>query len=334
MKIMSNGHLPVGQLGNQGGSTAYTIFGLLIIAVVVVGAIFFFPWDQIVGKQVSALVEARKALATQQWDKAISLFDKVIKSQPGNTDAYIGRSTANLNIGELEAALKDADQAVKSNVKSAVAYGQRAIVEKMMGKNQEALDDFTKAIEMDAGYAWAFAQRADLYTKRNEQERALSDISQALAVSPRFAEGYRIRAWILSRTGKCKEAFEDFKKVADLRPDDAWSIQDKAWFLMTCPDEKLQDPAKAFELAQTATKLSEGKDAVVQETLAEAYFRQGDPAKAAELQRKAIELKSKSCPSGSCTDEMKERLKKYELAARKEVRTHYEILPTDSSYRP
>ncbi|MBM3303332.1 MAG: tetratricopeptide repeat protein, partial [Deltaproteobacteria bacterium] len=217
---------------------------------------------------------------------------------------------------------------------SARAYGQKGIVEKMLGKTQEALDNFTKAIEMDAGYAWAFAQRADLYSKRNEQEKALADVNRALAVSPRFGEGYRMRAWILSRMGKCKEAFEDFQKVADIKPNDAWSIQDRAWFLMTCPDEKLQDTAKALELAQIATKLTEGKDAVVQETLAEAHFRQGDPAKAAELQKKAIELKSRSCPSGSCTEEMRERLKKYELAARIEVRTHYEILPTDSNYRP
>jgi hypothetical protein len=87
-----------------------------------------------------------------------------------------------------------------------------------------------------------------------------------------------------------------------------------------------------MELAQKAIELSDGKDGVVLETLAEAYFRQGDALKAAEHQRKAIELGSKKCPDGSCLKEMRQRLQKYELAARPEVRTTYEFLPLDSSH--
>ncbi len=113
----------------------------------------------------------------------------------------------------------------------------------------------------------------------------------------------------------------DFKKVEQLSPKDAWSVQDRAWFLLTCPDEKVQDTAKAMELAKEAIDLPGGKDGLIFETLAEAYFRQGDPAKAAEVQKKAIEMGSKKCPDGSCTKEMKDRLQKYEMASRQEVRT-------------
>ena len=87
---------------------------------------------------------------------------------------------------------------------------------------------------------------------------------------------------------------------------------------------------QALELAKKALELSEGKDGVVYETLAEAHFRHGDPLKASELQKKAIELGSKKCPDRSCIKEMEQRLQKYELAARPEIRTGYEILPMDS----
>lgn len=320
---------------SERGSGVYTFFGFLIIAIVVVGAIYLFGWTQIMSAGAdTTLDKLRQAVTNHKWDEAIALYDKIIKAKPGSADAYIGRSVAYVNTGRLEDALKDVSEAVKKNPKSAVAYGQKAIVEKLLGKNAEAMEDFTKALELDDGYTWAYAQRADLYSRQNDHEKALADADKALKIAPKFADGYRVRAWVLSRMGKCKEAAQDFKKVMELKPDDAWSIQDRAWFLMTCPDEKLQDDAKAFELAQKATKLTEGKDAVIQETLAEAYFRQGDPAKAADLQKRAIALKSKSCPSGSCTEEMKERLKKYELAARKEVRKSYEILPLDSGYKP
>ena len=104
----------------------------------------------------------------------------------------------------------------------------------------------------------------------------------------------------------------------------------EAWFLLTCPDEKVQNAAEAMELAKKAEDLPGGKDGMIYETLAEAYFKQGDSAKAAELQRTAIDMGSKKCPDGSCTKEMKERLQKYELASRQEVRSSYEILPLDS----
>ncbi len=165
---------------------------------------------------------------------------------------------------------------------------------------------------------------------KKTRTRLLRTSKRRIAAKRDFVEGYRLKAWVLNRMGKCKDASEDFMMVEKLSPNDAWSIQDKAWFLLTCPDETLQDSSKAMELAKKAMELTGGRDGLVHETLAEAYFRQGDALKAAEHQRKAIELGSQKCPDGSCTKEMQQRLQKYEMAARQEVRTGYEILPLDS----
>lgn len=323
----------VGSLGNQKGSAAYTFMGLAIIAVVIIVAIFFFPWGQVLkDKQNEDLIAANEAMAKNQWDKALTFYDKSIKSNPKDPVAYIGRSRAYLNLGNLQKAMEDAGKAVEKKADSAQAYGQRGIVLKVMKKNDESLKDFSQAIKLDPAYSWAFAQRADIYSRLQDQEKALQDATRALQSKPNFVEAYRLRAWILSRMGKCREASEDFKKIETLKPNDASFLQDKAWFLLTCPDESLQDSNKAMELAKKAMELTEGKDGIVQETLAEAYFRQGDAQKAVEHQRKAIELGSKNCPDGSCVKEMQDRLQKYEMATRQEVRNAYEILPMDSNY--
>lgn len=322
-----------GLLGNQRGSSAYTFFGIVIIAAVVIVAIFVFPWgDVLKGKTNPELVAAYDAMAKNQWDKAIPLFDKSIKSDPSNPAAFIGRSAAYLNTGNLQKALEDANKAMEMKPDNAKAYGQRGLVQKVMKKNDEALKDFSQAIRLDSGYAWAYAQRADILSRQQQQDKALQDATRALQSKPNFVEAYRLRAWILSRMGKCKEASEDFKKVETLNPNDAWSLQDKAWFLLTCPDESLQDSTKAMELAKKAVELPEGKDGVFYETLAEAYFRQGDALKAAENQKKALEIGSKKCPDGSCVKEMQQRLQKYEMAARTEVRNDYEFLPLNSNF--
>jgi len=318
--------------GSERGSSAYTILGISIIVVVVIATVFVFPWKEVLKFRVDPnLAAADTAMANGQWDTALDLYEKCIKTDPSNTAAYLGRSRANLQLGDLQKALADANAVIQRRPNSAAAYGQRGIVYKILQKNEEALQDFAQAVKLDPNYAWAYAQMADVLSRKQDQEKALQEITKAIQAKPSFVEGYRLRAWILSRMGRCRDAGEDFKKVETLSPNDAWSLQDKAWFLMTCPDETQQDSSRAMELAKKALELSQGKDGVVRETLAEAYFRQGDPVKAVEHQKKAIELGSKNCPDGSCVKEMLQRLQKYEMAARTEVRNTYEILPLDSS---
>lgn len=324
-----------GTIGNERGSSTYSFVGFAIIAVVVVAAIVWFPWDQVfeTGKDAN-LWAAKQAMDKKQWDKAVVFFDKAIKANPDGVDGYIGRSLANLQMGNGDKALQDANAAVEKSPNNALAYAQRGLVQKVLGKNGDAAKDFTKAVTLDPQYAWAFAQRADIYSRMKQLDKSLADIENALRINPQFVDALRIKAWILSRSGQCKEASEVFAIVAQKKPDDPASVQDRAWFLMTCPNEKLQDAGEAMKLAQKAAELSKGMDGVVLETLAEAQFRSGDPLKAAETQKKAIEVGSKKCPDGSCTAEMKERLKKYELAARQEERKTYEILPMDPGYKP
>ena len=322
--------LKLSGLRNERGSSSLSFIGYAIVAVVIVGAILFFPWGDI-GKQAqdTDYNAGVNALNKKQYSEALTYFDKSLKSNPDNIAALTGKSKAELALGNIDKALEYANAAVQKKP-SAQAYGQRGIIKKIQKKNDEAIKDFTEAIKLDSGFAWAYAQRADLFSRDKDQDKALQDINKAIAAKPDFVDAYRLRVWILNKQGKCKDAAEDIKKVEKLSPNDAWTLQDKAWFLLTCPDEKLQDPAKAMELAKKALELTNGKDGVIQETIAEAYFKQGEPLKAWEHQKKAIELGSQKCPDGSCLKEMQQRLQKYELAARQEVRTGYEILPLDS----
>jgi len=315
---------------NERGSTVYGLLGIVIIAVVIITTVFFFPWGQVFKeRQDPDYLAGEKALADKHWEQAVALFGKLLKSNPANALAYVGRSRAYLQQGNMDEALEDANTAVERKP-SPQAYGQRGIVEKLQRKTDEALRDFSEAIKLDPGYSWAYAQRADIYSRQKDQEKALQDVNKAIAAKRDFIEGHRLKAWVLNRMGRCKDASEEFEIVEKLSPNDAWSMQDEAWFRLTCPDETLQDSSKAMELAKKALELTGGRDGLVHETLAEACFRQGDPLKAAEHQKKAIQLGSEKCPDGSCTKEMQQRLQKYEMAARQEVRTGYEILPLDS----
>jgi tetratricopeptide (TPR) repeat protein len=327
-----NGTLPhTGSRSNERGSAAYSAIGVIIIVLVVVGTIIYVPWSDLLrGSKDTSFAKATSAMADKDWDKAVNFFGKAIEKKPDDPAAYLGRSRAHLQKGQLDKAMKDADKVLTIQPNNATAHGQRGIVLKLRGKLDDSYEAFSNAIKSDAKYFWALAQRADLLSRKKEQEKALADVQKALDAKPDYYDGFRLRALILTRLGKCKEAMEDFDKVSRMRPDDPWIIQDKAWFLLTCPDEKLQNPSKALELAKKASELSGGKNPLVQETLAEAYYQQGDPLKAAELQEKAVSMKKGDCPDGSCVKGMEERLHKYRMAARQEKRSDYEILSIDS----
>lgn len=317
-------------LRSEKGSAIYSFLGFLIIAIVVVGTAIWFPWDKAFKPaKDNDLAGAQAAMDKKDWKTAVVVYTKILQEKPGKGDALIGRSAAYVQMGEVDKAAQDVEQAVAKNPGNAKAFGQRALIRKLQLKYDLAKKDIEQALKLDPKYAWAYAQRADLLSRQDDQGKALADVNKALAIKPNFGEALRLKAWILSRSGKCKEAAEEFAKLQKQSPNDPMTIQDVAWFYMTCPDEKLQDSAKALDLAKKAFEASDGREAVVFETLAEASFRNGDPLKASELQKKAIALAGKKCPDGSCTKGMAERQQKYELASRQEVRT-YEILPLDA----
>lgn len=320
-------------IGQEKGSAAYSFIGFAIIVIVIVATLLYFPWEQIgAAKKDDNFQRALSAMENKEWQRAVSLFDKSLETNSRNAKAFLGKSRAYQYLGNMDQALQAAEKAVELNSSEALAYGQRGIVEKLNGKADEALKDFQRAVQLNPEYAWAHAQIADLLSQKSDLDKALTSANKALMLRTDFPEVLRLRAKILTDLGKCKEAFADFSKVEQLRPNDAWTLQDKAWFLLTCPDESVQDTSKAMELAKKALDISKGDNGLVQETLAEAYFRKGNYPLAVEHQKKAIELQKKTCPDGSCVKEMEQRLKKYEMAAREETRPHVDILPQDSTY--
>ncbi|MEW6532956.1 MAG: tetratricopeptide repeat protein [Thermodesulfobacteriota bacterium] len=316
---------------NQRGWVAFTFLGVAIIIVVILGTIFLFPWSQMLDRTRvdKDYQEASEALAAGNWNKALTLFGRSLRNNPRNTPAIIGRSRAYLQLRNLDEAFQEINKALEIDPRNALAFGQRAIIEKLRRNYDQALKDLGQAVKLDPGYAWAYAQSADILLRGKDMDKAVQEVNLALKLRPDFAEALRLRARINTGLGKCKEAFEDFNRAEKLRPDDAQSLQDKAWFLLTCPDESIQDAGEALRLALRAHELSGGKDGIILETLAEAYYQIGQPAKAVEHQRTAVDLEKRKCPDGSCIQEMSKRLQKYELAARQETRPDDEILPLD-----
>ena len=66
--------------------------------------------------------KGQAALTRNDWDTARSLFSEIIRKDPDNTGAFIGRAKALLMLAEHDLAIRDATEAIRLDPEAADAY--------------------------------------------------------------------------------------------------------------------------------------------------------------------------------------------------------------------
>jgi tetratricopeptide (TPR) repeat protein len=152
----------------------------------------------------------------EQWDEAITQFNKVIEAEPKYAIPYIIRGYAYQHKGQLDQAISDYNKALEINPKFISVYGNRGIVYQRKGQHEKAISDYSKAIEINLRFAEAYVGRGWAYDEKGEYDKAISDYSEAIGVNPRFALAY-LNRWILARKlGRTKMACSDWKILCEL----------------------------------------------------------------------------------------------------------------------
>ncbi len=192
--------------------------------------------------------------------KAIADYTRAITMDPRHFLALNNRAIAQTTLKNYERARKDLVAAIALNPKYAEAHNNLGIVFQEQGKLSDAVAEFTRAIELDKRYALAFANRGNTYARSSDYEKARADLSQAVV----------------------------------LAPNDPEILNDLAWFLATCPDKTFRDPARAIEMAETATRLAANSSWNILHTCAAAHAAAGDFEAAQQHLTRAIALAPKS----------------------------------------
>jgi len=95
-------------------------------------------------------------------------------------------------------------------------------------------------------------------------------------------------AMIYHELDRIAEAKVTYEEVLELDPERAVALNNLAWLLVTDPDEESRDPKRAIVLAEKAVAIE--KSAGFMDTLAEAYYIDGNREKAIEIIQEAIGL--------------------------------------------
>ena len=170
-----------------------------------------------------------------------------------------------------------------------------------------AIINYSKAIEMSPFESNSYYNRGIAYYRTGKEKEAEEDFDKVIVTDPRMSSAYVYRGLCREKLKKYKGALNDYTKALELKPNDAAIQNNIAYLYVSANDESFRDKTKALEHAKKAAELSNDKNAEILDTLARAYFINGQIRDAVDTENRALKL-------DPYNDEFKGRLKEYEKA--------------------
>jgi tetratricopeptide (TPR) repeat protein len=152
-------------------------------------------------------------------DGAIADYNRAIKLDPTNVEAYIGRGGAKQAKGDNEGAIVDYNRAIKLDPTNANAYTGRGDAKQAKGDNDGAIVDYNRAIEVDPINANAYNGRGNTKQTKGDNGGAIADYSRAIELNP-DANYYYNRGAVYFIKRDWPSALADLRRSRELNKED------------------------------------------------------------------------------------------------------------------
>lgn len=117
---------------------------------------------------------------------------------------------------DYKGAIKDYDKAIKEDNTNKDAYYNRGTCEFALKDYKSALSDFNKTISLDPSFLKAYYSRATVFVSEEKYAEALPDLNKIIEVDPSFPNVLTLRGQILMQQDNEKAACEDFYKAKEI----------------------------------------------------------------------------------------------------------------------
>jgi tetratricopeptide (TPR) repeat protein len=216
-------------------------------------------WLWVVSGWVSGWVKADQVVP---FDRAIDYFTGVLRVDPHQASAYVGRAMIRISREEGDLAFSDLSEAIRLDPKIAWAYIVRGFIWEDREVHDKAIADFTEAIRLDPKDATAYLSRGRVWGAKQDYDKAIADLSEATRLNPKDAEVHFTRGLVWHSKGDYGKAIADATEAIRLDPKGALAYLSRglAWHSKGDYDRAIADCTEAIRL--------DPKDA-------EAYFARG-----------------------------------------------------------
>ncbi len=131
------------------------------------------------------------------------------------SEEYLKSGLEKHKLHDFEGAIKDYNKAIKTDNNNKDAYFNRGTCELALKEHKEALADFTKTIELDPKFVKAYYSRATTYASQEKYVEALPDLDKTIELEQDFPSALTLRGQIRVQSGNKKGGCEDFAKAKE-----------------------------------------------------------------------------------------------------------------------
>ena len=154
------------------------------------------------GSLDSLLVKALDAHSQQNYDEALTMYNKILEmNQDNKINSVISnhRGMVFFVLSDYEKAIADFTFSVQTNPNNFRAYNNRGLAYRMLKRYDRAVEDFERSIEIHPMQTDAYYGRAQVFFELVNYPNALQDCNKALNIEPEFKPALRFKQLIKAR---------------------------------------------------------------------------------------------------------------------------------------
>ncbi|MBU7586053.1 MAG: tetratricopeptide repeat protein [Nostoc sp. TH1S01] len=192
--------------------------------------------------------------SADEYEDAITFYDKALSIQPDYHFAWNNRGNALRNLGRNEDALASYDKALSIQPDYHQAWYNRGNALRNLGRNEDALASYDKALSIQPDYHQAWYNRGNALFNLGRNEDALASYDKALSFQPDDHFAWNLRGIALRNLGRNEDALASYDKALSFQPDFHY-----AWYNKACCYALQGNIEQTLETLQHAIRLSPDK---------------------------------------------------------------------------
>jgi len=157
------------------------------------------------------------------YDQAMADYNKAIRLDPDNVNAYLGRCSVFVDKADYGGAIENCDQALKRQPNNANARNNRCWARAILAGAQEqlkqALADCNEALRLRPNDPYAFDSRGFVYLKLGDFNKAIADYDQSILLGGETASSLYGRGIAKLRKGETDAGNKDIAAASKSQPD-------------------------------------------------------------------------------------------------------------------
>ena len=157
----------------------------------------------------------------EQYQKALELFNNILKIDPNSSIAYSRIGVLKGKMGNMTAAFVNLNLAIELDANNAQAYADRGYAYSIIGNSTKAMSDYNFALDLNTEDFVTYYNRAILFENSNQYQKALDDLNTSLSLKNDYAFAYSRRAIVNYNLKNYQNACRDWTKALELGVENA-----------------------------------------------------------------------------------------------------------------